>query len=310
MQHCHYETNSPVWATDAEKETISMEAHRVTLGKENKPDSINSSIHSAKGDGSLAAYKNQTLSCLPSPVSATAFFDAVEDLGCISLSEDEDCDDEFDFAVAPFQEDDFNESQQEFYKNQLTSKRRIRFKCDESGEIDEDLSEHSFPDYEITPELVEECWYSKKDRKNNKLAIPSKCRRMINPQYRRATMQLGFLADQHDCLEQVKESVSSQAAIGIVTHPSARGFEKVMASQMMIPRKPAKYYAREVLMMQEMLYDDLEVRTVDEISEEIAEMYKLNAENSVHWALMVAYGDAVYASELVDDVRNEAEVER
>jgi len=98
-------------------------------------------------------------------------------------------------------------------------------------------------------------------------------------------------------LERLSNTVAYQAATEVVTHHSSRGFEKVMCSQMMLPRKAAKTYAKDVILLQEMLYEDLDIRTADDIVEEIADMYKQNAENSVHWARILAYGDALFARE-------------
>lgn len=264
----------------------------------NENNTINLSAHRSTGNDKLLAEP-----CVHSPVGVTSFFDAVQQLSSISLEDDYDSELRTDDYLSEPLHADYYDG---IYKDPLPSKRRIRFKCHDDGEIDEDLSEHSFPDYELTPDIIDECWYTKKDRKANKAAIPGKCLRMINPQYRRATLQLQNLATHKDCVQKIKQSVRCQAAVEVVSHPAVRGFEKVMASQMMMPRKPAKQYSRDILLLQEMLYDDLEIRTTDDIWDEIADLHKMNSEQSVNWALMLAEGDAMYAHDyLTEDAQEE-----
>jgi hypothetical protein len=178
--------------------------------------------------------------------------------------------------------------------------KRVRFQVDDDGDIDEDVSIHSFPKHQLTAEDIRVCWYGREERKQLKGGIPSQCRDCIHnlPEYRRAALKVCALASRHEYASLLDEN---RDALRILAHEQARGLERSLFARMNLPRKSSKNNVYAVLHTQRLIRElTTAVYTYDEVAMLISEQYNVNSQYAIRWALILAEADAADAQKESD----------
>jgi hypothetical protein len=177
----------------------------------------------------------------------------------------------------------------EYVETNEVRPRRVRFQMNHDGEIDEQLGLPSFPTYELTPNLIKKCWYSKMERQAFKAEFPVKCRMLATVEYRRSAIKVAALASRSDALEILERDEVSQKALSVLVSPEARGMERAMMVLMMLPRKMMKAHSQNVVVLQN--YQRNNGFTIDEMSEALAEVAGASSSSCVRMACILARGD-------------------
>lgn len=181
--------------------------------------------------------------------------------------------------------------------------KKVRFRMDEDGNIDEELCLHSFPDYKLTPKVIQECWYSKEDRLRSKFQIYKFCQEHetsfadYQEYYDAMLTSLAFLAqsdDDHEDSTYLTDDVLQ--AMTFLVGGETRGIERSMQFHMSLPRISTKTNVQAVLRTQTLLRELGSSKCdANEMEELIADQSMVNSQRGVRWAKMIAQGDAIDA---------------
>lgn len=181
--------------------------------------------------------------------------------------------------------------------------KKVRFLLDEDGNIDEELSLYSFPDFKLTPKMIQECWYSKEDRLRSKFQIHKFCREhetsfSNHQEYHNAmSAAIAFLTesdDDHEDSTYLTDDVLH--AMTFLAGGETRGMERSMQFHMSFPRISTKTNVHAVLRTQTLLRElGSDKYDVHEVEELIADQCMANSQLGVRWAKMMAQGDAIDA---------------
>jgi hypothetical protein len=173
--------------------------------------------------------------------------------------------------------------------------RRVRFQMNDDGEIDEQLGVPSFPTYELTPNLIKKCWYSRMERQGFKAEFPMKCRFLATLEYRRSAIKIAALASRSDALEVLERDQTVQKALSVLVDPEARGMERAMMVLMMLPRKMMKAHSQNIIILQN--YQRRNDFTIDEMAQALAEVATASSGSCVRMACILARGDEITESD-------------
>jgi hypothetical protein len=181
------------------------------------------------------------------------------------------------------------------------AKKKVRFLLGEDGNIDEELSLYSFPDFKLTPKMIQECWYSKEDRLRSKFQIHQFCREHETsfPDYQEyhdamstAISFLDLCEDDHEDSTYLTDEVLQ--AMTFLASGETRGMERSMQFHMSLPRISTKTNVHAVLRTQTLLRElGSEKYDTNEVEELIADQCMINSLLGVRWAKMIAQGDAI-----------------
>ena len=226
-----------------------------------------------------------------SPVSVTAVLDREQALKKISQ--------------IPYYDDDseIHEPNSSPKLSKRNQKKKVRFLLDEDGNIEEGLSLYSFPDFKLTPKMIQECWYSKEDRLRSKFQIHKFCREFATSledhqaYFDAMSTAISFLAhsdDEHEDSTYLTDDALQ--AMTFLVSGETRGMERSMQFHMSLPRISTKTNVQAVLRTQTLLRElGSDKYDLDEVEELIADQCIMNSQLGVRWAKMVAQGDAVDA---------------
>ena len=238
-----------------------------------------------------------SLESSPKSVADLFLFNDDESLDClpsIPISDDDESDDTISLETAEFGEGEFTE----IWCNEQNKdgKKRVRFLCDEDGDIDEDVTLKSYPNYQLSPKDISNLWWSRKDRLEVKNSIPFQCLQIMrdSPQYRRAALKLCALASRKDYMELIENNAATWENLPHLTQGTIRGLERPLFFRMALPRKVSKSYVHAVLRTQSLLQNlEGDVYSDDEKNQLIADQYRENASFAVRFAGILAIADAM-----------------
>lgn len=222
-----------------------------------------------------------------SPVSVTGFVDGVETIKeSLRLLEMNDLDSDEDLScdstIATDSESDSS--------TEASDTRRVCFQVDQDDNIVELVTEKSYANYELTPDLVANCWYNKKQRREFKAEVYATCREIGNPEYRRAALRMCTLAADPEYSQLLARDQHSRRSVDHLSNPDYRGIERPMFQVLMLPRKAAKSHVLALLQVQQIMRSKLRDRDCnrDEMERVMAETYRRRAQYATRFAILLA----------------------
>lgn len=177
--------------------------------------------------------------------------------------------------------------------------KRVHFRVDDAGEIEEELSAQSISALELTPDIIAELWYSRAERRAFKEAVHDKCRMQSSATYRRAALKVCALAARPDFEGPLSDDRYYRDAVAVIVNPEVRGMERPLFQTLMLPRRSSRLHVQSVLRTQEILKEgyagdggnSTAAYSFEEMEAIIAANYSKRTNYAIRFALILGMGD-------------------